>query len=33
MDEPQRALWLAVRQGLLLIVAAIEKYLGLKPSR
>jgi hypothetical protein len=29
VEDSQRVLWLAVRQGLLLIVAAIERYLGL----
>lgn len=32
-DEQQRALWLAVRQGLLLIVSAIERAYDLQPAR
>jgi hypothetical protein len=29
-DAGQRVLWLAVRQGLLLIVGAIERYYGIQ---
>ena len=32
MDERERLFWLAVRRGLLTIVAAIERYIGLRPS-
>lgn len=32
MDERERLFWLAVRRGLLTIVAAIERYIGLRPA-
>lgn len=32
MDERDRLFWLAVRRGLLTIVAAIERYIGLRPA-
>lgn len=30
MDPPQRPLWIAVRQGLLVIVGGIERTYGLR---
>jgi hypothetical protein len=33
MDERTRIFWMAVRQGLLLILGALETYLGLEKSR
>lgn len=32
MDERERLFWLAFRRGLLTIVAAIERYIGLRPA-
>ena len=33
LTPAERALWLAVRQGLLLIAGAIERFLGLPARR
>lgn len=32
IDLRTRAVWMALRQGVLLIVGAIERYLGVEPS-
>lgn len=33
LDPRQRVLWLAVRQALLIVLGAVETYLGLEHSR